>query len=223
MYEAIIFDCDGVLIDSEPLVCGIVAEELTTLGYAITTEQVIRRFAGRPEHEMRAEIEAEWRQPIPPLYRENVNMRTIAAYGSELKIMPGLVEALDRIVLPVCVASSSYPEKLRLGLKVVGLYPRFMPNVVSATLVAHGKPAPDVFLFAAGWMRVSPMRCLVVEDSVPGVIAARAAGIDVLGFTGGTHRDTDHAERLLAAGAMEVFGDMRCLPSLVEAERVSKR
>ena len=216
MYEAVIFDCDGVLIDSEVLVCSIVAQELTSLGYSITTEEVIRRFAGRPDHEMRAEIEAEWGQPVEPSYREKVNARTIAAYASELRIMPGMLEALDSIKLPVCVASSSFPEKLRLGLEIVHLYERFMPNVVSATLVAHGKPAPDVFLFAAGWIQVSPMRCVVVEDSVPGVIAARSAGMDVLGFTGGTHCDAGHAERLIAAGASKVFDNMRQLPLLID-------
>ncbi len=212
--EALIFDCDGVLIDSEVVVCRIAAEELTKLGYTISTEQVITRFAGRPDYEMRAEIERDWGHPIPESYRADVNARTYEAYGSELKIMPGMKEALDEISLPVCVASSSFPEKLQLGLETVGLYDRFMPNVISATLVAHGKPKPDVFLFAAGWMKTSPLRCLVIEDSIPGVVAAKSAGIPVLGFAGGTHCDSGHAERLLAAGASSVFYDMRELPSL---------
>lgn len=219
MYEAVIFDCDDVLIDSEIVVCRIAAEELTRLGYAITTEQVIERFAGRPEREMLAELESEWGRPVPASYREDVNARTMAAYASELKIMPGMHEALDGIRLPVCVASSSGPEKLRRGLETVGLYERFAPNVISATLVAHGKPAPDVFLFAAGWMKASPLRSLIVEDSVPGVIAATRAGIRVLGFTGGTHCGPAHAERLRVAGAAAVFSDMRELPALVEGVR----
>src|ERR1700710_2764403 len=106
MYEVVIFDCDGVLIDSEILVCRIAAEELTKLGYNITTEQVIERFAGRPDHEMRNEIEQEWGHALPESYREDVNARTIEAYASELKIMPGLQEALDKIDMPICVASS---------------------------------------------------------------------------------------------------------------------
>ena len=217
--DALIFDCDGVLIDSEIVVCRIAAEELTNVGYPITTEQVITRFAGRPDREMRAEIESEWGQPIPETYGKRVNERVVEAYGTELKIMPGLAEALDKITIPICVASSSFPEKLRLGLETVGLYERFMPNVVSATLVAHGKPKPDVFLFAAGWIQTSPMRCLVVEDSVPGVTAAVRAGIPVVGFTGGTHCGPEHAKLLTEAGAMSTFAQMSDLPALIEAHR----
>lgn len=219
--EGLIFDCDGVLIDSETLVCRIAGQELTAMGYPITTEQVIARFAGRPDHEMRAEIERDWGQPIPADYRERVNARTVDAYASELQIMPGLLEALEQIDLPIGVASSSFPSKLQLGLETVGLYERFMPNVVSGTLVAHGKPQPDVFLFTAGWLRISPMRCLVVEDSVAGVTAAAAAGMHVLGFVGGSHCDEGLAERLLAAGARSVFADMTDLPLLVQTLRVS--
>ena len=139
--------------------------------------------------------------------------------------MPGLHEALDRIEIPICVASSSFPAKLRLGLETVGIYERFMPNVVSATLVARGKPEPDVFLFAAGWMKTSPMQCLVVEDSVPGVRAAVRAGMTVLGFTGGTHCGQDHAGLLLEAGASSTFAAMAELPELVRSatshERIS--
>lgn len=222
-WDAVIFDCDGVLIDSEILVCQIAAEELTKLGYSITTEEVIRRFAGRPDREMKAEIEQDWGQPVPETYRESVNARTYAAYGSDLRIMPGIAEILKQIKLPVCVASSSFPEKLRLGLETVGLYDRFMPNVISATLVAHGKPQPDVFLFAAGWLRISPMHCVVIEDSVPGVVAARRAGIEVLGFTGGAHCSAGHADRLIEAGAASTFNNMLDLPSLISSGPSSSR
>ena len=218
--DALIFDCDGVLIDSEVIVCRIAAEELTNLGYTITTDQVISRFAGRPDREMRAEIESELGRPVPEAYGHRVNERIIEAYASELKIMPGLAEALDQISIPICVASSSYPEKLRLGLQTVDLYDRFMPNVVSATLVARGKPEPDIFLFAAGWMKSSPMRCLVIEDSVPGVRAAARAGIPVIGFTGGEHCGPEHAQRLLQAGAKQTFAQMSDLPVLVNGSRL---
>lgn len=181
---------------------------------------MIKRFAGRPDREMRAEIESEWGHPIPEAYRALVNERTVEAYATELKIMPGLANALDEIDLPICVASSSFPEKLRLGLETVGLYDRFMPNVVSATLVAHGKPEPDVFLFAAGWMKSSPMRCLVVEDSVPGVTAAVRAGMPVVGFTGGAHCGPDHKQLLIEAGAMSTFSRMSELPGLVQASPI---
>jgi HAD superfamily hydrolase (TIGR01509 family) len=213
--SALIFDCDGVLIDSEIVVCRIAAEELTALGYTISTEDVMRRFAGRPDGEMRSEIEAEWGRALPETYRERVNARTYDAYASELKIMPGLPDALDAIDLPMCVASSSFPEKLERGLRAVGLYERFAPNIISGTLVAHGKPAPDVFLFAAGWMKTSPRECLVIEDSVAGVTAARQAGATVFGFTGGSHCKPDHADLLTSAGASLTFAKMEDLSSIL--------
>ena len=214
--NALIFDCDGVLIDSEIVVCRIVAEELTRFGYEISTDQVIDRFAGRPEHEMRAELEADWGTLIPDAYRENVNARTIEAYASELRIMPGMAEALDRITLPIAVASSSYPAKLRLGLETVGLYHRFMPNVISGTQVARGKPEPDIFIFAAGWMKADPKHCVVVEDSVPGTLSAKRAGMRVFGFTGGAHCRADHAQKLQNAGAEITFSQMSALPGLLQ-------
>ena len=216
-FDALIFDCDGVLIDSEIVVCRIAAEELTKLGYEISTDQVIDRFAGRPDHEMRAEIEADWGKLVPEAYRENVNARTIQAYATELRIMPGMADALERITLPVAVASSSFPEKLRLGLETVGLYDRFVPNVISGTEVAQGKPEPDIFIFAAGWMKASPKRCVVVEDSVPGTRSAKRAGMRVFGFTGGAHCRPDHAQKLQDAGAEITFSDMAALPGLLRA------
>lgn len=214
-FEALIFDCDGVLIDSEIVVCHIAAEELTKLGYTISTQQVIDRFAGRPDHDLRAEIEQDWGRAIPPEYRQRVNDRTVQAYATDLKVMPGVHEALGGITLPICVASSSFPEKLRLGLETVGLYERFAPNVISGTLVARGKPEPDVFVFAAGWVKASPLHCAVVEDSVPGTRAAVRAGMRVLGFAGGSHCGPDHGQHLQEAGASLSFTDMRELPKLL--------
>jgi beta-phosphoglucomutase-like phosphatase (HAD superfamily) len=125
------------------------------------------------------------------------------------------MDALDAITVPICVASSSFPEKLRLGLEVVGLYERFEPNVISASVLACGKPEPDVFIYAAGWMHKAPAQCVVVEDSVPGVKSARRAGMRVLGFDGGRHCTPNLRGRLLEAGAELVFSDMRQLPALV--------
>ena len=113
------------------------------------------------------------------------------------------------------MASSGTPEKIRHGLSCTGLYDRLAPHIFSATQVARGKPAPDLFLFAAGQMQVSPERCLVIEDSVPGITGARAAGMTVLGFHGGSHCRPGHADRLLAAGAVMAFDDMRQLPDLI--------
>ena len=211
----IIFDCDGVLIDSEIVVCRLVGEELTRLGYSISTREVIDRFAGRPEREMVADIEADWGRRLPQSFYDQCRLRTKEAYGCELEPIGGVAEMLARMTIPVCVASSAYPEKLQLGLQSAGLYDRLAPNIVSASYVAQGKPAPDVFVYAAGWMRQPVSACVVVEDSVPGVTAARRAGMRVIGFTGGSHCKPDHADRLLAAGADAVLTDMREIATLI--------
>ena len=215
--QLLIFDCDGVLVDSEILVCTAVSEELTRLGYAITPDDVVRRFAGRPEREILAEVAGEWGRPVPQAYFTAMKERVNRAFRSELQAVDGVTEMLAGLKLPKCVASSSAPAKLEQGLRHVGLYGFFAPNVLSAQLVAHGKPAPDVFVFAAGWMRTPVDRCLVIEDSEPGVRAARAAGMRVLGFTGGSHCVPDHGERLLAAGAERVLTHMRELPEALPA------
>jgi HAD superfamily hydrolase (TIGR01509 family) len=210
----IIFDCDGVLIDSEIVVCRLVSEAFTRLGHPLSLEEVIRRFAGRPEREMIAEIERDWGRPVPVEYFDHIRAATAEAYATELRAVPGVAEVLDRIRIPIFVASSSYPEKLRLGLESVGLADRFDSNLVSATFVAHGKPEPDVFIYAAGWMRTPIRDCVVIEDSLPGVRAARAAGLRVFGFVGGSHCVPGHRERLLEAGAeatMERFADLEGL------------
>lgn len=204
----IIFDCDGVLIDSEALVCRLTGEELTRLGYAIGTDEVIARFAGRAEASMIAEIERDWGRPVPPAYFDRIRSRIAAAYKGELDAIPGVADTLDLIGCAICVASSSYPEKLQLGLGATGLLDQFGGNVISASRVARGKPAPDVFLYAAGWMRTPVAHCLVVEDSVPGVLAAKAAGMRAIGFTGGRHCGEGHGRRLLDAGAEKVIDRM---------------
>lgn len=203
--DLLIFDCDGVLIDSEILVCRLTAEELTRLGFPITLDTVIESFAGRSEQAMLDEIERDWGRPVPDAYRSGIRKRIDSAYAGELRIMPGIADLVERIAIDACVASSSYPAKLALGLRATGLYDRFAPNVISAAAVAHGKPAADVFIYAAGWMRRPVAACVVIEDSVPGVRAARAAGMRAFGFTGGGHVRPGHAERLLQAGAEQVF------------------
>jgi HAD superfamily hydrolase (TIGR01509 family) len=213
----LIFDCDGVLIDSEILVCRLVSEELTALGLQLLVKDVIARFAGRPEREMMAELERDYGGPIPDSFLARTRARTVQSYVTELKAVVGVAEVLARLRVPVCVASSAAPGKLRQGLEVTGLIDRFDGNVVSAAAVARGKPAPDVFLYAAGWMRAQITDCLVIEDSVAGVTAARAAGIRTFGFTGGSHCPPDLAARLTAAGAETVMTDMRELERLMPA------
>lgn len=218
----LIFDCDGVLVDSEILVCTAVSEELTRLGYPITPEDVVRRFAGRPEREILAEVADDWGQPVPAEYFTRMKTRVTHAFSNDLQAIAGTLEVLSRLRMPRCVASSSAPEKLEQGLRFVGLHRFFAPHIVSAQYVAKGKPAPDVFIYAAGSMTTAVQHCLVIEDSVPGVRAAVAAGMRVWGFTGGSHCAPEHGDHLLAAGAERVLRHMTelpvALPSAFEAE-----
>ncbi len=211
--ELLIFDCDGVLVDSEVLVCAAVSEELTRLGYPITPADVVRRFAGRPERDILAEVAGDWGRPVPPAYYAAMKTRVNYAFENDLRAVAGTHEVLAALRLPRVVASSSAPAKLEQGLRFVGLHHYFAPDILSVHRVAHGKPAPDVFIYAAGWMHTPVAACLVLEDSEPGVRAARAAGMRVWGFTGGSHCTPDHGERLMAAGAERVLAHMRELPA----------
>lgn len=213
----LIFDCDGVLVDSEIIVCTAMSEELTRLGYPLTPADTVRRFAGRPEREIMGEIAEDWGRPVPPAYFAAMKGRVSRAFQSELKAIDGAADVIGRIHLPKVVASSSAPQKLEQGLRFAGLYPLFAPHIISAHSVHAGKPSPDVFIFAAGWMRTPVQACLVIEDSEPGVRAARAAGMRVFGFTGGSHCGPDHGDRLLRAGAERVVTHMRELPGALPA------
>lgn len=213
--KLIIFDCDGVLIDSEVIACRMMAEALTQEGYPISTEDMVLRFAGLSGKTRQAEIERELGRKLPADFETIAQQSLRAAFRQELQATPGIVDALDALLIPVCVASSSGQDRLGYALGLVGLHDRFAGNVFSAESVANGKPAPDLFLYAAARMQVDAGDCLVIEDSVAGVQAAVAAGMQVLGFCGGGHCPPSHATRLLAEGAMAVFSDMTALPRLV--------
>jgi HAD superfamily hydrolase (TIGR01509 family) len=144
-----------------------------------------------------------------------VKAATFKFYAGDLKAIAGVAAAIAAIDLPKCVASSGTPEKIRHGLECAGLYEQLTPHIFSATQVKRGKPAPDLFLFAAEQMRSLPERCLVIEDSIPGVTGAVAADMTVLGFHGGSHCQPGHADKLRDAGAAAIFDDMRQLPDLV--------
>ena len=211
----VIFDCDGVLVDSEVISCRAHAETLTRHGYPITPDQVFDRFLGQSMRKATLEIERELGRNLPEDFHTQVYAEIFRLFAVSLEATPHIEEALDGIMLPVCVASSGPPEKISTSLNHVGLYDRFAPHIFSAVQVANGKPAPDLFLFAAEQMQTTPARCLVIEDSVAGVAAGRAAGMTVLGFHGGSHCTAGHADLLRAAGAAVTFNDMRELPELV--------
>jgi HAD superfamily hydrolase (TIGR01509 family) len=213
--DLVIFDCDGVLVDSEVISCRAHAATLTRHGYPITEDEVLQRFLGVSDREARQTIEREIGRKLPDDFEAQVKEATLKFYAGDLKAISGVAAAIAAIALPKCVASSGTPEKIRHGLECAGLYEQLSPHIFSANQVKRGKPAPDLFLYAADQMRAAPQRCLVIEDSVPGVTGAVAAGMTVLGFHGGSHCQPGHADKLRAAGAALLFDDMRELPDLV--------
>jgi len=206
----VIFDCDGVLVDTERIAVKIDVVVLGKLGWTMTEAEVIERFMGRSDEEMTREIEAHlgrrlpasWEEPFRHLYRE--------AFAAELTPVPGIVEALDAIAIPTCIASSGTHEKIRFTLGLTGLYERFAGRIFSVSEVARGKPAPDLFLHAAQRLGVPPAGCAVVEDSPYGIKAARAAGMRAFGYAGGLA-----PRRALEGHETIVFDDMRELPRLI--------
>lgn len=213
--DLLIFDCDGVLVDSEVIACRAVAEALDAIGHAITAEAIGERFVGLSNKEMYAALEAERGAPLPPGFAADMNRRAALLFERELKPMAGIERVLPRLPPARCVASSSAPEMLARKLRWTKLADWFGAAVFSTALVARGKPAPDIFLYAAERMGARPARALVIEDSAPGIIAAKAAGMTAFGFTGGSHCRAGHAKRLAAAGADLVFAAMSELPRLI--------
>jgi HAD superfamily hydrolase (TIGR01509 family) len=214
-FDLIIFDCDGVLVDSEVISCRAHADVLTRHGYPITSEQVFDRFLGRSTRQAHLEVEAELGRSLPDDFNAQLQDELYRSFEATLQAVPYIDDALRAITQPVCVASSGSQERMRVSLGRAGLYDKLAPNIFSASQVANGKPAPDLFLFAAERMAAAPGRCLVIEDSIPGITGARAAGMTVLGFHGGSHCQPGHAETLRAAGALLTFDDMRQLPGLI--------
>lgn len=213
--ELIIFDCDGVLIDSEVVGCAVDAEALTEAGIPIALEDILQRFTGTTSREMYETLVAEHGRPLPDDFAERVRRRTDEVFERDLRAIEGIHEVLDQIDLRACVASSSTYRRLQKTLGMTKLYDCFFPHIFSAESVARGKPAPDLFLHVAEQMRTAPERCLVIEDSVRGVQAGIAAGMRVLGFVGGSHCGPDSEAQLLAAGAELVFARMAELPALL--------
>jgi HAD superfamily hydrolase (TIGR01509 family) len=160
-------------------------------------------------------VEAELGRCLPENFQADLQEELYRGFADDLVAIPFIVDALDRIAQPVCVASSGSHQRMQVSLGRTGLYDRFAPNIFSAQQVRHGKPAPDLFLFAVAQMKTEPARCLVVEDSVSGVAGAVAAGMTVLGFHGGSHCREGYAATLQAVGAVETFDDMLQLPVLI--------
>jgi HAD superfamily hydrolase (TIGR01509 family) len=209
----VIFDCDGVLVDSERLTVELEARYLAEIGWPLSPDEIVERFLGRTEDAMVAAIEAQIGRPVPAQWRERWIADTQAALDESLEAVPGVRAAIDALIADghaICVGSSGRPEKIERNLETTGLLGVFgAGSIFSALDVPHGKPEPDLFLLAAKTMGVEPSRCVVVEDSRYGVAAARAAGMRSVGFAGGLTKAADLAD------ADAVIDDMAKLPATV--------
>lgn len=206
---AIIFDCDGVLVDSERIAVAVEMEHLGRLGLTYGHQDYLSRFVGLTNEDFHDALQSDHQAlhglPLPHSFFGDLKAACWARYESELTSFEGLLPLLDLFDGPVAVASSSSKELLHRKLEITALHGRFAPHIYSGDEVENGKPAPDLFLLAAERIGMKPSECMVIEDSVNGVRAAVAAGMPVWGFTGGGHADAGLAERLLSAGAGEVF------------------
>ncbi|MYV93858.1 HAD family hydrolase [Streptomyces sp. SID1034] len=210
--ELVIFDCDGVLVDSERIAARVQVALGAELGWPLTEDEVVDRFIGRSHAAIREQVAARLGEDTAATWSERFEQLHREAVDADLAPVEGLPEALDALTLPTCIASSGSHDKMRHTLGRTGLYERFAGRIFSATEVSHGKPAPDLFLHAARQMGVDPAACVVVEDSQPGVRAARAAGMRSFGYAGGL----TPAARLEGPDT-EIFYDMRTLSTLIAA------
>ncbi|MCF8482860.1 MAG: HAD family hydrolase [Rhodospirillum sp.] len=214
--DLVLFDCDGVLVDSEPIAARVLLGCVAERGVTIDPKEADDRFLGRSMAAITAILRDDYGCAFGEDGLADMRERLFAAFRAELKPTAGIASALERLSVPFCVASSSQVERIRLALSVTGLLPHFEGRIFSASMVRNGKPAPDLFLYAAGEMGVPPERCLVVEDSPAGVTAAHRAGMRVLGYWGGSHAaNARHRAALEAVAPVATFNDMDGLSDLI--------
>ena len=218
MRDLVIFDCDGVLVDSELIFARVLRECLVEAGFPATTDEAFALGFGKNRATLCAAVESRFGRPLSDAFFETMRARTALVLERELQPIRGVEELLNTLLLPRCVASNGHLERVRERLALTSLLRFFDPHVFSAVQVAAGKPAPDLFLFAAGRLGTPPGGCIVVEDSAAGVAAAIAAQMPVVGFCGGSHCPNDHAERLSAAGCSRVFARMTDLAAFLREE-----
>ncbi len=212
--KLVIFDCDGVLVDTEPAQTVLLASMLGDQGLVLTGEECRRRYSGMTMEGVQADVEKRLARPLGAHWIAEVIERTVALFSHAVPVVPHvewLIQLVKRSGLAICVASSGKPEKMRTTLTTSGLAHYFGSHIFDATMVARGKPAPDLFLHAAKEMGFEPADCVVIEDSLPGVRAASAAGMRVVGYAGDPHTDG----RALAAAGAEIVTDMREVPALI--------
>jgi len=213
------FDCDGVLVDSEVIAAVVDAEHLAEVGFEITPEEVIRRFAGLTSVDILEIVESEIGRRLDPAFLKGQKEELDRRLAAEVKEVPGVHALLDRIEGPLCVCSNSSSERLRMTMDKTGLWDRFKPYIFSAGEVGTKKPKPDpnVYRYALEQFRCDPRDAVVIEDSVFGVTAAREAGARVIGFTGASHAWPGLSDLLTEAGAETVVNRLSDIPAVVEA------
>lgn len=218
-FDLILFDCDGVLVDSEIIAAQVESRLLTEAGYPISVEEMGERFAGMTWKNILLSIEKEADIPLSASLLDKSEKLLDARLQRDVKIIDGVKFALARLTTQRCICSNSSSARLDMMLTKVGLKPYFAPHIYSAKDLGPDrvKPKPDIFLHGAQQFGVDPSRCLVVEDSTHGVQAARAAGMRIVGFTGASHTYPSHADRLTDAGAETVISRMQDLPAVVAA------
>jgi len=206
--DLIIFDCDGVLVDSELLSCRCLSEVLAEFGVALGVEHALELFLGRSTAAI-GQYYRERGEILPDEFLPRLKARVLETFAGTLQPIPGVNAVLSELKTPRCVASSSDLDRVSLSLNVTGLASHFDNRLYTAQMVQHGKPAPDLFLYAAERMKADPARALVIEDSISGVQAAKAAGMTVWGFVGGSHYAARDGHAILSgAGADRVFARM---------------
>lgn len=211
----VIFDCNGVLVDSERLAAAVASQELARAGFALPPEVIGHYFTGRRPADMFLEIERAARRRLPANFAQTLTSATLARFRQELRTTAHAAYALSWLRGPKCVASSSSLDRIRLSLETTDLIRYFDPYLFSATDVPKGKPAPDLFLHAAAKMNVAAADCIVVEDSPVGVAAATAAGMTAIGFVGGSHAGDQLGAQLTQQGARIIISDMRALKGAI--------
>ncbi len=213
----IIFDCDGVLVDSEPISVRVLVERLNSKGVAIGEEQAYARFLGRSLSTVTQILHDDYGHTIDSAFLDDLRHHLYDRFRQELRPIWGMARTLNTLDYPHCVASSSQPERIRLSLSLTGLLDRFEPHIFSASMVSRGKPAPDLFLYAAEKMDALPCACIVVEDSPAGIEAAKRAGMSVFAFVGGSHAGGDVHRQKIADLAPDVIFD--AMPDLIHLVR----
>lgn len=216
-FDLIIWDCDGCLVDSEVISCGIEARLLTDLGYPISAEGYIHRFAGQSRETAMVTVEKETGRSFRGQYDpQKYAQAVLDEFTESLQTPTGMLEVMKDLSAESCIASGSSIARNTHALTVTGLLPYFENKIFSSLDVAHGKPAPDIFLHAARVMGVESRKCLVIEDSIHGIAAAKAAGMPVFAFLGGSHVNQAWRDRVEKAQPDLIFDNMRCLPDLIK-------